>query len=134
MSHLVFVYGTLKRGFGNHGYLGDSTFVCEAKTLDEFLMSDGGFPVVYEKDDERFKSPFLAGHIQGEIYSVSDDILQHNLDRLEGHPEWYCREARKFLTEDGTVVSAWIYLGTNVHRPVETLMTPDEVSGHLNWS
>ena len=43
MSHLVFVYGTLKRGQPNHGFMtkaenGKATFIGEARTVDKWPL------------------------------------------------------------------------------------------------
>jgi len=76
--------------------MGNARFVAYATTKGK-MFSSGGFPMVVADDDER-------SIIHGEIYDVDDDTLRH-LDRLEGHPDWYCRH------EVPTSYSpAWIYL------------------------
>lgn len=47
--------------------------------------------------------------IKGEIYEVDDTMLK-NLDILEDYPAWYIREKRNFQLNDGTGVTAWVYL------------------------
>ena len=78
----VFVYGSLKRGHSNHGFLQGADFVGAHSTRAVYTLLDlGYFPGV------------IAGGttaIQGEIYRIDDDTL-HALDRLEGHPEFYQR-------------------------------------------
>lgn len=92
----MFVYGTLKKGFGNNHLLSGDTFVGEATTLPNFTMfSMGGFPGVSKEGETQ---------IRGEIYEVSPSTLER-LDRLEGHPNWYIRE--EVPTSLGR---AWIYL------------------------
>ncbi len=98
MSNAVFVYGTLKRGFGNHILLdnSESEFLGDAKTSPDFTMfSMGGFPGC---------SKIGSTEIVGEVYNVSDRVLER-LDSLEGHPEWYTRQ--RVLT---TLGPAWMYL------------------------
>lgn len=97
MSHKVFVYGSLKRGFGNHRLLEGQKFLGEASTnYDDYVMhSLGGYPGVihlqrsgylYYKDKEPGQT-----YIVGEVYEV-DDACMKALDRLEGAPSFYHRE------------------------------------------
>jgi len=102
----VFVYGTLKRGQGNHGILHNkSEFVAHARIGNEFTAySKGiGYPFMAE----------VAGiGCVGEVYQVNDEVLA-NLDRLEGHPGYYERKVRPVVCGDGTEVLAWVYLMGN---------------------
>lgn len=103
---LAFVYGTLRKGYGNHPILEDSLFVGNAKSLPQYTMLHlGGFPGV------------VAGgttSIVGELYDVDDETLA-NLDRLEGHPNFYKRAS--ISVHDGCCVwNAETYL-----LPVEWL-------------
>ena len=77
----VFVYGTLKRGHGNHKRLlaGRSIYVCD-DVIDGVLYDLGHFPAVQEGE----------GIVHGEIYMVGPKTLR-DLDRLEGHPTFYRR-------------------------------------------
>lgn len=80
-THTVFVYGTLKKGFGNHQLLEDAEYVGKAETVSNnyTMYSLGGFPGVREGGSTR---------INGEVYKVNDDELSR-LHRLEGHPTFY---------------------------------------------
>lgn len=81
---MAFVYGTLKRGFGNHWLMeelladGHAVFVGEARTKKRFPLVCGPFQV-----------PFLlnfptSGHfVRGEVYQV-DKVAMARLDELEG--------------------------------------------------
>jgi len=72
---LVFVYGTLKKGFHNHYLLAGSQYLGNAKTEPIYQMySAGGFPIVSREGDKE---------IIGEVYSVSE-ACKKALDRLEG--------------------------------------------------
>ena len=100
MNHLVFVYGSLKHGFGNHRVLGSAEFIGPYVTPSCYTMrSMGAFPFVEKSGD----TP-----ISGEIYEVDEDGLRA-LDCLEGHPTFYKRE--KIDTDYG---EAWIYFINNV--------------------
>lgn len=100
--HLVAVYGSLKKGFGNHGLLADSEMVATGQTEPKFTMlSLGGFPAIV-----------IGGKtaIRYELYSVSDHTL-HLLDMLEGAPHFYHRE--NINTEHGESI---IYVLTDNDR------------------
>ena len=93
----VFVYGSLKKGYGNHDYhLDKSEFLGKSETLPQYsLFSLGSFPGVIKGG---------ITPVQGELYAVDEEGLQR-LDRLEGHPTFYKREVIE--TSEG---EAWIYL------------------------
>jgi len=134
-SDFIFVYGTLKLGYWNNTLLEEATYVGEAQTWKSFMMADGGFPVVYDRRDPRFEEQAnqYSGFIRGEVYEVSEEELER-CDSLEGHPDWYCRERTLVFVDKGDDIvplSPWIYIGTNVSRPVELLMTP--TNGILEW-
>ena len=75
-NHLVFVYGTLKRGCCNHGWIRGGFFVGEAQTEAGFRMYDlGGYPGMYE-------APGNGLSIRGELWRVTDEGLSR-LDILE---------------------------------------------------
>ena len=98
---LLFVYGTLRRGFENHeAYLQDAQFLGRAVTKNKFALFLGDFPYLN-------KIPAVSS-IVGEIYRVDEQTLAH-IDCLEGHPEEYHRELITVVTEQGTEYSAWTY-------------------------
>ncbi len=76
-KHRVFVYGTLKRGNGNHHLLAHSEFIGKATTAPEFRLLSA-FRNVF---------PYLVPgekSIIGEVFEVDEATLR-NLDRLEGY-------------------------------------------------
>lgn len=83
---LVFVYGTLKKGWGNHYLIERDTlhrFVSPFTTQWKYNMWDlGGFPGITPAGDT---------NIKGEVYSVTYTTLE-SLDRLEGVPRLYIRQ------------------------------------------
>ena len=84
-THFVFVYGTLKSGYRNNAWLGDSTCEGAGTTCDKWAMIDGpGFPYLLKKHS-------LGHNIVGEIYNVTTSDLRL-LDQLEGCPNHYHRE------------------------------------------
>ena len=96
MTHKVFVYGSLKVGYGNHRVLNGAEYVGVHKTLEPNweMMSLGGFPGVIRGKNL----------IEGEVYTVDDGGLER-LDRLEGNGSFYNREQIK--TTAGVV---WMYV------------------------
>ncbi len=102
----VFVYGTLRRGEPNSRLLNSSKYITKTQTVDYCLMSGNGIPFVCKKPDD-YKGN-CAAPVVGEVFKVTRRVL-NALDRLEGHPTWYCRE--KVMTECG--VEAWIYFNTD---------------------
>ncbi|XP_078482267.1 putative gamma-glutamylcyclotransferase CG2811 [Ciona intestinalis] len=86
--HLVYVYGTLKKGFPNHYLISDAengvaNFLYEANTVEKFALVVGS----------PFHVPFLLQNtnhgkgnvITGELYEVDDKMLK-TLDKFENHP------------------------------------------------
>lgn len=73
---LIFVYGTLKKGFHNHHYLDTSKFLGNHKTEPIYTMkTNGGFPIV-ERGGQT--------SITGEVYKLSDEDLS-GVFLLEGY-------------------------------------------------
>ena len=81
--HRVFVYGTLKREEPNHYILENvkGKFIDRA-TIKGTMYDLGAFPGIRLEGD---------GTIYGEVFEVEGDGIRP-LDRLEGHPTFYCRK------------------------------------------
>ena len=108
MTYKVFVYGTLKRGFGNNVLLKNSKFIGEAETVNRMTMlSLGGFPMVV--------GTYGTSTIKGEVYEVDDDTLR-NLDSLEGNPNFYMRKTINVVV-NGDTIKAVTYLKGKHYRP-----------------
>lgn len=99
----VFVYGSLKKGFGNHGFVEDQDYLGYAKSVkrDYVMVSLGAFPAVCRYPN--------GTKVAGELYSV-DLPTMAALDRLEGNGNLYRRQQEDFVTSNGEVIKAWIYL------------------------
>ena len=93
---LVFVYGTLKRGHGNHHWLIDAPFLGESVLPDVVLHDMGPFQMAVPGE----------GSVRGEVYAVDAAGLAR-LYGLEGYPRLYDR--RPLPLADGR--RAWVYLG-----------------------
>src|SRR5690348_12202000 len=95
----MFVYGTLKRGYGNNRFLRNCEFLGVAiSTEASYHMCGLGIPFLMEGGNKMVK---------GELWEVNDEALPA-IDRLESG---YRRRERTFLNVDTEeVVSAWVYL------------------------
>jgi gamma-glutamylcyclotransferase (GGCT)/AIG2-like uncharacterized protein YtfP len=98
---VVFVYGTLRKGYGNHRLLeeGNAFFIGDAVTEEKYKLTASGIPFVSKSE------PICQ--IKGELYNVDGPTLRR-LDQLEGHPNFYYREQIPVLVGD-KMVYAWIY-------------------------
>jgi gamma-glutamylcyclotransferase (GGCT)/AIG2-like uncharacterized protein YtfP len=84
-NNFFFVYGTLKKSFGNNRLLQKSKFIGEAITLDSFCMFDVGFPYIYPLSKVPVQDhPIPAYPVRGEVYEVENEQVEKALDRLEG--------------------------------------------------
>jgi len=93
-KELVAVYGTLRKGSGNHRLLLNSELVSTERLKGFLMKSAGGFPVVFHGNSE----------ITVEVYEVPISDMKY-LDGLECHPTWYRRELVN--TSKG---KAWMYI------------------------
>lgn len=105
---ILFVYGTLKQGYGNHVFLKDSKFL-GVDSVRGTLVDLGAFPGLL-KDGDR--------PVYGELYEVDHATLR-NCDRLEGHPNFYRREP---VVTTGGVTCEVYYLQS--HSPRELVILP----------
>lgn len=96
--HKLFVYGTLKKAYGNHRCLHGSKHLLDTVIRDNFFLVDlGPFPAAIYDPNKRY-------NIYGEIYEIDDNILRR-CDALEGYPSFYNRSQ---IVLD-TVGPTWIY-------------------------
>jgi gamma-glutamylaminecyclotransferase len=114
----VFVYGSLRKGFGNHRLLavpGARLIMAKSRTEPGYELRDlGAFPGMVRGG---------AGAVIGEVYEVDEATLAA-LDRLEGHPRFYTRSriALRDL-EAGAAVEAYLL------RPEQVVGKPLVISG-----
>jgi len=114
----VFVYGTLMRGQINHELLAGAEFVGEGVTSKAFGFYAGPdrgadadelpqIPYAYEQP----ASGDAAVQVQGEVWAVDAATLAE-LDKLEGHPDWYQRKSvRVLISEKDIETFMYIILG-----------------------
>lgn len=101
-DNLVAVYGTLKKGYSNyHSYLTKSKHIGKGETKDKYPLIIKGLPYLIEAKNN--------GHnVDVDVFKVSGTVLA-NLDRLEGHPNWYRRKQIDINMVGGKVLKCWIY-------------------------
>ena len=109
----VFVYGTLKKGWGNNTLLANSTYK-GAGTVKGTLINLGSFPALLKEGDSI---------VHGELYDVTDAILSM-LDMLEGHPYFYKRELMnvKHDTSGDILTKVWAYCVPEAFRQSHTVI------------
>ena len=105
----VFVYGTLKRGHGNHRELEDASYLGEASTVKRYALHVQGLPMVDRNNP--------VSVIHGELYLV-DRATFADLDRLEGHPHCYHRYLTQVALADGSLRAAWMYFFPDPEGPI----------------
>jgi gamma-glutamylaminecyclotransferase len=115
----IVVYGSLRKGLGNHRLLEGSPFLGNVLTDPSYTMIHmGGFPGVIAQGNTA---------IRGEMYEVDQETLQ-DLDRLESHPNWYCRTPTEVIDESGNRVAGEMYL-----LPAEWLDGRHAIIGSGDW-
>lgn len=97
---IVAVYGSLKKGFGNHVFLQNANYLSDAKADGWDMYSFGPFPMVIPGN----------GTIAVELYEVDKQVMQ-SLDGLEGFPRFYNRMVIE-TQAPWCPVEAWIYFGS----------------------
>ena len=106
---LVFVYGTLKQGYGNNYILRTSRLLGAAETIGKMRMYDAGFPVVRPRTE---KPGDWNATVTGEVYLVTDPDVMRRLDQLESEGRMYHRRKKKVrMTATTKVVHAHTYIG-----------------------
>lgn len=89
-NQLVFVYGTLKRGSSNHGFMAGQTFRGEATTQPGFCLIDlGDYPGLISDPED-------TSGVIGEVWDVDAACLAR-LDALEGVADGLYRRDRATL-------------------------------------
>lgn len=109
------VYGTLRKGFGNHRYLEGAKFLGTGRTVDKFVLQQHGIPYVSRK--KVGIAPWKGSNVVIEVYEVESAWRLDNIDSLEGHPRWYVREPIPIKMENGEIVQAEVYLNEGSNAP-----------------
>ena len=109
--NLVFVYGTLKRGYRNHRWLAGQKFIGEARTEPGYtLHALGEYPGM-------IRSTADAAGVTGELWQITPAVLAE-LDKLEGLDEGLYQRVAITLAPPFA------------HESVETYLYLRSLSGH----
>lgn len=83
-KHLVFVYGTLKRGFTRSHALREERYIGIANTAPRYgMFGYGGYPALVDQTLAEISGVTATKRIYGELYEV-DDACIPELDKIEG--------------------------------------------------
>jgi gamma-glutamylcyclotransferase (GGCT)/AIG2-like uncharacterized protein YtfP len=99
---LIAAYGTLRKGYGNSRLVdipSQTKWLGTGKTVKKYQMRASGIPYVNKTPDTQ---------IVVDIWEIDKDRHLPSVDRLEGHPEWYCREEVD-IELNGNIIKAWLY-------------------------
>lgn len=135
MTHLVFVYGSLKRGFHNAPLLEEAEFMGTALTVSPYMMLDAGaFPLLLDPSEFAHMRNYadFFGRARGEIYKVDETMLAR-LDHLEGHPHFYRRSRIDVRLADEQAqlhktLAVWAYLFVGDMQHEMLVVMPDEAA------
>lgn len=128
----VAVYGTLKKGEGNHGLISHANLLGNDVVQATHFQGNYGFPmgtfVSYSKDNKD-----SCYDIQVEVYEV-DKATEDRLDILEGVPSLYTKAYIK--TKSGEDVLIYNYNGELPPAGVDSSQINNctESDGVLSWS
>jgi gamma-glutamylcyclotransferase (GGCT)/AIG2-like uncharacterized protein YtfP len=110
---ILFVYGSLKKGFDNHHLLNKyAKRLGKARTIKKFGMfedSFGNYPYLVSVPYSR---------IEGELYEITRKELMDKIDTFEGAPLYYQRKKIEVKSHRG-VKRALVYIRENTPIPTE---------------
>lgn len=118
MRRLVFVYGTLKKGFPNHNnYMESAKRLGKYQTVEKYPLVLCGARYV----PCMINSPGKGHHVEGELYEVDDECL-NRIDALEGiqDSDGYRRAVIR--------VSSSELKSQDIREALAYLMPPDQVT------
>jgi len=112
-NELLFVYGSLKKGFDNHNLLAKyAKRLGKAHTVKKFAMfedSFGNYPYIVD-------TPYAK--IKGELYQITRAELMKKIDEFEGAPDYYKREKIEVKSHHG-VKRAFVYIQADTKIPTD---------------
>jgi len=103
----LFVYGTLRKGMGNHPFIAQHDVEVETAFV-RGTMYVNGLPYYKNAGNDMIKGDLVT-------FKTEDISCLKNIDNLEGHPNVYKRIKKDVRTLDGEMVEAWVY---EYQRPI----------------
>jgi len=125
-THLLFAYGTLRRGFERHGVLQRlvARYIGEG-VIEGELFDLGEFPGAR-------KSVSGASRVRGEVYRLPGTSQAFSvLDSIEGYQtnaadsSLFVREITDVTLPNGKQVQAWVYWLNRWHGPMRRVTSGD---------
>lgn len=114
----IAVYGTLRKGFGNHRVLGNSKLIDSGWTKEKYKLTASGIPFVNPNEQ--------VSKVRVEVYEVEDSQLPR-VDSLEGYDpknhegSWYKRTPIPVVLDNGNEIEASIYFADkNANTVIES--------------
>ena len=112
-NELLFVYGSLKKGFDNHNLLNKhAKRLGKAHTVKKFSMfedSFGNYPYIIDVPHAKIK---------GELYQINRAELMKRIDEFEGVPNYYERKKIEVKSHHG-VKRAFVYIQSDTAIPTD---------------
>jgi len=112
-NELLFVYGSLKKGFDNHNLLNKyAKRLGKAHTVKKFSMfedSFGNYPYIVDVPHSKIK---------GELYQINRAELMQRIDEFEGAPDYYERKKIEVKSHHG-VKRAFVYIQSDTVIPTD---------------
>lgn len=102
--NLLFVYGTLMKGYHNNYFLKNEKYIATGHTKEPYYICAASIPFVFEEIKDV--------NIKGELYELKHAETLRYLDFLEGHPHMYKRKIISIMIK-GYEQKAWIYFYQN---------------------
>lgn len=108
---LLFVYGSLKKGFDNHNLLKKyAKRLGVARTIKKFGMFEDSF------GNYPYLVPIPHTQVYGELYEIQRKDLMDKIDTFEGSPEYYERKKIEVKSHHG-IKRAFVYIQPNTSVP-----------------
>ena len=112
-NELLFVYGSLKKGFDNHNLLSKyAKRLGKAHTVKKFAMfedSFGNYPYLVDMP---------LSKIKGELYQITRAELLKKIDEFEGTPDYYERKKIEVKSHHG-IKRAFVYIQPDTKIPLD---------------
>ena len=99
---LLFVYGSLMKGFWNDCFLENAKYIGPCITNNKYVLTmEDKIPYISQKKQ--------LYRVVGELYDVNDTDIQ-DIDYHEGNGSWYFRELISVKNDSNEDIQAWCYI------------------------
>jgi gamma-glutamylcyclotransferase (GGCT)/AIG2-like uncharacterized protein YtfP len=123
-KQILFVYGTLRKGFALHSHLKKSTVKEVGEGYIHGLLYDlGEYPGAIETS--------ASTKIIGEVYAIRDQKALEKLDKIEEfnpeevHKSLFIRKKTTVKLKSGDEISAWVYFLSKQPKDAQLIKSGD---------